>query len=103
MTNRRKMFTPTVATQMNHGASACLTLNSTATTKKNTATVFRTNANPAYCAGNNPSGVLNWSPGGLHNLATRARNLASGLVGFASSMMKALQGTTTCPLPTFAS
>lgn len=108
MTNRRKMFTPADANQMNHGASACFTLNSTATAK-NPATVFRTHANPLNCAGNvqaethNYSGVLNWSPGVMHNLAARARNLASGLVGVAFSMFKALQSTTSCPLPTFAS
>ena len=108
MKRRYLMFAPTDANR-NNGALACNTLNNTATTKMKPATMFRTNLNAVTCAGNpqawthDPNGVLNWSPGGLQTLTTRARNLGRGLVGMACGMLNALKGTMSCPLPTFAS
>jgi|SRR5271156_1417936 len=108
MKRRYLMFAPTDANR-NNGALACSTLNNPATTKMKQATMFRTNLNAVNCAGtpqawtHDQNGVLNWSPGGLKTLTTRAREFGSGLVGVAFGMLKALTGTTSCPLPTFAS
>jgi hypothetical protein len=106
---RRNLLEPTDARNF-HGAQNRNVLTNPATMNFSQGKETSTPRTAVCCAGTTQTwtheetgGRQMKNPNGLWNLTQVARDFGRNLVGAAFGLLNALNGTTSCPLPTFAS